>query len=209
MRNVKYVLIMVLIAFLHVNNTIAQTTEKNSSLNVSKPLNLGNGFYFANKMGTHYMMNGEVGYLWKTSSEPDLDLGDDYIGNRSDYRYGVSLGFQYFKNEPLRLNNQEFQSKAYAPYVKFKFGSPVLLNFMSVSSHLKVLYAMPAENSKHGIKDENFAIGFGYDLEFWITENKAITIGYNDESDRMFAKNKKHSFYPEKVRFTFGFKSFF
>ena len=86
-------------------------------------LNWGNGLFVGAKAGTNYSMNLEIGYMFKTGKNPGMSLNDDYIGKRKDYRWGFSVGAQYFSNEPVFKSDVTFyRSTGYGPYAKFNFG---------------------------------------------------------------------------------------
>ena len=173
-------------------------------------LNWANGLFIGGKAGTNYSMNLEVGYMFKTGSNPGMSLGDDYIGKRKDYRWGFSAGMQYFSNEPVFKSDVTFyKSTGYGTYGKFNFGSPVLLNFISFSCHLKAMYTVPTKDNDHKIRDNRMVYGYGYDIDFWVTETECATLGYTDESDSFFGGHEDDPIYPSKIRFVFGLKMFF
>ena len=173
-------------------------------------LNWGTGFFGSAKAGSHYTMNLELGYMFGISKNPLAFFSRDYIGDRKDYRFGVSTGMQMFVDEPVYKNDVEFyKSTGYAPYLKVNFGSPVLFNFISFSWHLKAMYAIPTDDNDHTITDGRMAFGYGNDIEFWVTENSSVTIGFTDECDTFFGTNEIDPIYPSKIRFVFGFKTFF
>lgn len=183
----------------------------NKSLNpyrLRDVVNLGTGAYMNAISGTNYNLGLEIGYMWKTGDAPEMSLSTDYIGKRKDYRYGFALGGQYFKNEYILKNNLFYNSKGTGIYTKAIFGSPVLLNFVSFGCHLKFMYVIPDGSSGHNIKRNRMVYGYGFDVEFWITEDENVTIGFTDESDAFFT-DIKDSIYPSEIRFVFGFKSFF
>jgi len=183
---------------------------KNSPYTNGKAADWGKGVYFGTKMGTEYSFNLEMGYMWKCGSSPFSAFSRDYIGKEKSYRFGLGLGVQMFDDEPVHKNNAVFyQSSGYGPYMKLLFASPVLFNFISFSGHLKGMYTIPEENSRHNISRERWIFGFGNDLEFWLTEDECITIGYTDEGDTAIWDKKKDTIYPEKIRFVFGFKTHF
>lgn len=176
----------------------------------SDTVNWGTGLFGGGKTGTNYSMNLEIGYMFSTNKNPKVSLSGDYIGKRKDYRYGFSTGLQYFSNEPVFKNDVTFyRSTGYGAFGKFNFASPVLLNFISFSCHLKAMYTIPAKNNDHKIRDNRMVYGYGYDIEFWITENECATLGYTDESDSFLGGHKDDPIYPSKIRFVFGIKHFF
>ena len=173
-------------------------------------LNWGTGFWGGGKSGTNYTFNYELGYMFRISKNPLAFLSGDYLGKRKDYRVGISAGMQWFYNEPVFKNDLIFyKSTGYGVFGKVNFGSPVLLNFLSFSWHLKVMYTIPAKDNDHDITAGRMVFGYGNDLEFWLTENGCVTIGYTDERDSFFGENKDDPIYPSKIRFVFGFKAFF
>jgi len=177
---------------------------------VSDSLNWGNGLFVGGKTGTHYTFNYELGYMFRISKNPLAFLSRDYLGKRKDYRVGISAGMQWFNNEPVFKNDLIFyKSTGYGVYGKVDFGSPVLFNFISFAWHLKVMYTIPASGNEHNITDERIVLGYGNDLEFWLTENECVTIGFTDEQDSFFGGHKDDPIYPSKIRFVFGFKTFF
>ena len=173
-------------------------------------LKWGTGFFLGGKSGSHYSLNLEAGYMWKTDDDPGMSLSTDYIGKRSDYRYGVGGGVHYFADEPVFKDDVTFyKSTAYGFFGKFNFASPVLLNFISFSCHLKGMYTIPTSDNDHNFRDKRMAYGYGYDIEFWVTEDECATLGFTDESDNAFEENDDDMIYPSKIRFVFGFKTFF
>lgn len=175
-----------------------------------RKLDWGSGFFMAGKTGAENSTNIELGYLWKTGSNPSVALSENYIGERSDYRYGFSIGAQYFKNDLVfKKDNEFYKSTAYSAFGKFHFASPVLLNFISFSCHLKAMYVDPTDNNKHKIRTGRMAYGFGYDVDFWLTETECASIGFTSESDTFINEHKDDSIYPSKIRFVFGYKMFF
>jgi len=183
---------------------------KNSPYTYGKAVNWGKGLYLGTMVGTQYSFNLEMGYMWKFSSSPFSGFSRDYIGKEKSYRFGVGLGVQMFDDEPVHKNDAVFyRSSGYGPYMKLMFGSPVLFNFISFSGHIKGMYTIPEEDSKHNISRERWIFGFGNDLEFWLTEDECVTIGYTDEGDTAIWDKKKDTIYPEKIRFVFGFKTHF
>ena len=173
-------------------------------------LDWGKGFFGSMKTGTDYTMNLELGYMFKLKKKPLEFLSSRYVDNRQSYRIGFSAGVQWFENEIVHNNKSGFyKSSGCGVYGKLNFGSPILLNFISFSWHLKAMYADPEEDSDHGIKDARMVYGFGNDLEFWLTKNSCVTVGFTDETDNLFCDDDKESIYPHKIRFAFGFKSFF
>ncbi len=80
---------------------------------------------------------------------------------------------------------------------------------MSFSGHLKAMYTIPGEDKSHNIEDARMVYGFGNDVEFWLTKNSCVTVGYTEESDSVFEENENDRIYPSKIRFVFGFKSHF
>ncbi|NQT27783.1 hypothetical protein HQ585_20670 [candidate division KSB1 bacterium] len=173
-------------------------------------LNWGSGLFLGAKTGTHYTLNFEIGYMFRTSKKPWASLTRDYIGKRKDYRFGISTGVQMFNDETVFKDDLTFyKSSGYGVYGKIAFGSPVLLNFISFSWHLKAMYTIPAKNNDHNITDERMVYGYGNDIEFWLTENECVTLGYTDEKDSFFGENNDDPIYPSRIRFVFGFKTFF
>ena len=182
----------------------------NNPYATGKALNWGNGVFVGGKTGTNYTINLEIGYMWNISNNEPSSFSRDYIGKRYDYRYGISAGMQMFIDEPVFKNDVTFyKSTGYGPYLKFNFGSPVLLNFISFSGHIKVMYTIPTSDNDHKIRSERIVYGYGNDIEFWLTKNECMTIGYTDESDSVFGENDDDPIYPSKIRFVFGFKTFF
>ena len=154
-------------------------------------LNWGTGFFIGGKAGTNYTMHLEVGYMFRTSKKPRASLSRDYIGKRKGKRFGISAGMQMFIDEPVFKNDATFyKSTGYGVFGKFNFGSPVLLNFISFSGHLKAMYTIPATDNDHNITDARMVYGYGSDIEFWLTENACVTLGYTDERDSFFGENK-------------------
>ncbi len=182
----------------------------NNPYTKSEILNWGTGFFGAGKTGTNYTMNFELGYMFRIKKKPLASMSRYYIGKRKDYRFGISAGMQWFSNETVFKNDITFyRSTGYGAFGKFNFGSPVLLNFISFSGHLKVMYLVPSNDNDHNITDARMAYGYGNDIEFWLTENACVTLGYTDERDSVFGENKENPVYPSKVRFVLGFKTFF
>ena len=173
-------------------------------------LNWGTGFFVGGKTGSHYTMNLEIGYMFGLSKKPLASLSSDYIGKRKGYRLGISAGIQFFDDEPVFKNDVTFyKSSGYGVYGKFNYGSPILLNFISFSGHIKAMYTKPEFDNDHHITDGRMVYGFGNDIEFWLTENECVTIGYTDEGDSVFGENKNDQIFPSKIRFVFGLKMFF
>ena len=134
----------------------------------------------------------------------------DYIGDQKDYRYGVSAGVQTFSDESVFINDLTFyKSSGYGIFGKFNFGSPVLLNFMSFSGHIKAMYAVPGKSNDHNITEGRMVYGYGNDINFWLTDNSCVALGFTDERDSVFGTHKNDAIYPSKLRFVFGIKSFF
>ncbi len=194
-----------IVTMIFVSTAFAQTDHS-----AKQTAAMGQGLFMGAKSGTDYMFNLELGYLWKTGENPGMALNENYIGERSDYRYGISAGVQYFKNEPVFASDVRFyRSTAYGPYLKLHFGSPVLMNFVSYTCHFKGMYTIPTGGNDHGISDKRMVFGYGYDVEFWVTESECASIGFTDESDSFFGSSIDDPIYPSKIRFVFGFKTFF
>ncbi|RMG78115.1 MAG: hypothetical protein D6707_10380, partial [Bacteroidetes bacterium] len=176
---------------------------------MSKSLEMGKGFFFTGKSGSDYIFTLETGYFW-SGNDDDLKENEMYLGRRSDFRYGLSAGVQYFQDIPVNKNDHIFyQSTGYGVFGKINLGTPVMMNFVSLSFHLKPMYLIPAKNNDHGITKNRMALGYGYDLEFWLTQNKCATIGFTDETDDLSWDKRDDSIYPSKIRLMFGFKTFF
>ncbi|MDP8208330.1 MAG: hypothetical protein P9L92_16815 [Candidatus Electryonea clarkiae] len=172
--------------------------------------NWGSGYFVGAKAGANYTMNIEIGYMLKIKKNPLASLSREYIGGKTSYRLGLSAGMLMFMDEPVFKNDSTFYiSNGYGPYGKINFGSPVLLNFISFAWHLKFMHTIPTTENDHNITEARMAYGYGNDIEFWLTENAVASIGFTDERDSMFGENKDDPIYPPKVRFVFGFKTFF
>ena len=181
-----------------------------NSYATGETLNWGAGLFVGAKTGTNYTINLELGYMLKTGKHPLSSLSRDYIGKRNSYRLGVSAGLQLFDDEPVYSNDSTFyRSCGYGSFLKFNFGSPVLLNFISFSWHLKGLYTIPGADSDHNITEPRMVYGYGNDIEFWLTENACASVGYTDERDSLFGENEDDPIYPSRIRIVFGFKTFF
>ena len=182
----------------------------NNPYTTGDTLSWGTGFFGGAKTGTNYTLNFEIGYMFRLRKKPLASLSGDYIGKRKDYRIGISAGIQYFSDEPVFKNDITFyKSTGYGCFGKINFGSPVLLNFISFSWHLKAMYTIPTTDNDHNITNERMVYGYGNDIEFWIWENACVTLGYTDEQDSFFGKHKDDPIYPSKIRFVFGMKTFF
>jgi len=165
----------------------------------------GTGLFGGSKTGTNYTFNIEMGYMFRLNKRPWAKSSSTYIGKRKDYRVGISGGFQMFSNETVFMNNTTFyKSNGFGGYGKLNFGSPILLNFVSFSWHLKAMYTLPENDSKHNITNARMVLGYGNDIEFWLTENACASLGFTDERDF-----DDDSIYPSKLRFVLGFKTFF
>jgi hypothetical protein len=170
----------------------------------------GTGFFMNSKTGAVNSWNLELGHMFKVKGNAFGLLSKDYISKRNSYRLGFSAGAQWFDKEIVYNNNSTFyNSSGYGFYGKFITGSPILLNFMSFSGHLKAMYTIPGEDKSHNIEDARMVYGFGNDVEFWLTKNSCVTVGYTEESDSVFEENENDRIYPSKIRFVFGFKSHF
>ena len=170
----------------------------------------GTGFFTTTKTGAVNSWNLELGYMFKVKGNAFGLLSKDYISKRNSYRLGFSAGAQWFDKEMVYNNNSNFYNSAgYGFYGKFNVGSPILLNFMSFSGHLKAMYTIPEKDSAHNIEDSRMVYGFGNDVEFWLTKNSCVTVGYTEESDSVFEENENDRIYPSRIRFVFGFKSHF
>ena len=71
------------------------------------------------------------------------------------------------------------------------------------------MYAIPTKDNDHKIRDNRMVFGYGYDIDFWVTESETASIGYTDESDTFFGGHKGDPIYPSKIRFVFCLKTFF
>ena len=181
----------------------------NNPYTSGETFNWGTGWFGSAKTGTDYSMNFELGYMLKIK-KPFASLTREYVGNRNDYRIGFSAGAQYFENAVVYQNDTNFyKSSGCGIYGKLNFGSPVLLNFVSFSWHLKAMYTDPDKNNDHNITEARMVYGYGNDVEFWLTQNSCVTLGFTDERDTFFDEHKDDSIYPSKIRFVFGFKTFF
>ena len=181
----------------------------NDSDHVKKVPEWGTGFFAGAKTGTHYTVNLEAGYFFRKKRNSFAPLSREYIGKRNDYRFGISAGMQLVYKEPVHKGRSTFYtSTCFGPFMKLNFCSPVLLNFISISGHVKAMCAFPAENSRHTITDPRLVLGFGNDIEFWLSENACVTLGYTDECDIDIGGDTDGDLYPSKIRFVFGTKTF-
>jgi hypothetical protein len=182
----------------------------NNPYSTGDALNWGTGFFAGAKTGSFYTMNLEIGYMFRLKKSPLAFFSRDYIGKRKDYRFGISAGVQMFENELVFKNAATiYTSSGYGVFGKFNFGSPVLLNFISFSWHLKAMYTVPTTDKSHNITEARMVYGYGNDIEFWLTENACASLGFTDERDSLFGENKNDRIYPSKIRFVLGFKTFF
>jgi hypothetical protein len=168
----------------------------------------GAGLFCSSKTGTDYSMNFELGYIFKIG-KPFTSSSREYLGNRTDYRLGFSIGAQMFDDEVIFSDNSTFyKCNGYGGFGKFNFGSPILLNFISFSGHLKAMYTKPESGNERNITNARTVVGYGFDMEYWYKENLCVSLGYTDEGDS-YLDDKKDSIYPSKIRFVFGMKTFF
>ncbi len=170
----------------------------------------GSGWFAGMKAGAVYTMNLELGYMYELKRNPMGGMSREYLGHKKNYRFGISVGAHMFENEIVFAGNSTiYESSGYGLYGKLNFGSPVLLNFLSFAWHLKAMYTIPEDGSDHGITDARMVYGYGNDIEFWLTENACISLGFTDERDSLFGENKDDRIYPSRIRFVFGFRTFF
>lgn len=170
-------------------------------------LNLGTGLFVNTVSGMTYNFTVELGHLWKTGDKPAIRFPTPFIGNRKDFRYGLSLGAQYYLKELVTKNESFYEASGYGIFSKLIVGTPVLLNFLSINSYLKFTYAIPLNMKKYEITSARMIYGYGFDIEFWFTEANNVTIGITSESDTFF-NQIENSIYPSRIRFLFGFKTF-
>jgi hypothetical protein len=169
----------------------------------------GSGCFLSSKTGTTNSWNIELGYMFNVKGNALGLLSKEYISKKNSYRLGFSGGVQWFDKEIIYDDNSSFYSSSgYGFYGKFIAGSPILLNFMSFSGHIKAMHTIPDNNSQN-IEDSRMVYGFGNDVEFWLTKNSCVTLGYTEESDSVFDENENDRIYPSEIRFVFGFKSHF
>ncbi|MBC8479734.1 MAG: hypothetical protein H8D46_04660 [FCB group bacterium] len=115
-----------------------------------------------------------------------------------------------FENEIVYHDDSTFhKSSGCGAFGKINFGSPILFNLVSFSWHVKAMYIEPESDSTHDITDGRMVFGYGNDIEFWLTKNSCATIGFTDERDTFSDDDLSDSLYPSKVRFVFGFKTYF
>jgi len=172
--------------------------------------NWGAGFLMSSKIGSANSLDLELGYMFKIKGGLFNLLFGDYIGQRNSGRMGISAGVQWFDKEIVYKNNSTFyKSSGYGFFGKFNVESPILLNLISFSGHIKAMYITPEKDADHNIEDSRMVFGFGNDLGFWLSKNSCVTIGYTEEGEWDFDDNKNDRIYPEKIRFVFGVKTYF
>jgi hypothetical protein len=197
-------------SFNSVDDSVNDVQLANSPYLNGETSNWGSGIFLGAKTGTEYTMNLEIGYMFKLNKNPLGWMSREYIEERKSYRIGLSAGIQMFNDELVFQDDLSFyRSNGYGVFGKINFGSPILLNFLSFSWHLKMMYTIPESGSGHNISDPRMVFGYGNDIEFWLTENACASIGFTDERDSMFGENKDDPIYPPRIRFVFGFKTFF
>ncbi len=175
---------------------------------------VGTGPFLGLKQGSSHTVNMELGYLFQFQKHQKTGRNGKasraYIGQNNAYRLGFSMGLQGFQDEPVvQADDTVFHSAGYGYYGKLLFSSPVLLNFIAISGHIKVLYLFPAEMHSRDIANARMAFGIGQDVEFWVTDDSCATLGFTDEGDSHALNDRSDAIFPSKVRFTFGFKKFF
>lgn len=191
-------------------DSICLEQNEHIKLETEGSYSMGTGLFTSAKTGTYNYADLELGYMFITGNAPKVSLEEAYIGQRNDYRYGFSAGLQMYSDETVFMNDSTFyNSSGYGAFGKFNFASPVLMNYISFSCHLKTMYLLPSKDNDHNITENRMGWGYGYDVDFWITKRECATIGYSYETDTAFGQHKDDPIYPAKVRFAFGLKKFF
>ncbi len=191
----------------HMNIELAQSNP----FATGRTLNWGSGWHFSAQLTTRHNVGVEFAYMhqfrnWHAPWEPE------YIDRTSGYRIGVAFGYSDFMNEAEMVddNGEEYMSSGLIPYLKFIYGSPVLLNFISTSGYFKAMMVMPF-NSDENIEEEDaqWGLGFGMEVEFWISENKNIFLGFSLEGCAIDFTDDENILLPFEYRPRAGARIFF
>ena len=155
----------------------------NNPYATGQTLDWGTGWSFFINLSPAYDITMDMAYMFQFSSwhapwEPE------YIDKRKGYRVGISAGLQSFHHGETLYNDDDeaYRVAGFGLHARLIYGSPVLLNFISTTGYIKPMVIFPQYHSNDSRKEEPLmGIGLGADIEFWIAENKCISLGFKAE----------------------------
>ncbi len=137
----------------------------------------GKGIFFESRIATAKQMELGLGYsFWIDKSFP---LRRPYTGNLRGSRLGISAGLKALADEVIFAPEASsfYHSDALGPYVKIAFGSPILRDLVSVSTHLKAMYLSRLSTADDHLTKNALGLGFGGTLNFWLYRNMSVDLG--------------------------------
>ena len=157
-------------------------TVDNSPYATGETLDWGSGPFFGMNLYAPNLYEFEVGYKFNLRKQ-SLPWQRSYVGKRREMKWGVALGVMHYYDEPVYDPDPAtlHESSAFGPYMKLVYGSPVLLNFISTTSHLKVMYLSRLDIAGEGFADHDWGMGIGGNLNFWLYENMCLNLGLSTE----------------------------
>ena len=187
-----------------------EVSESNPLQN-GEPRNWGKGWFFQAFSSGDDNTSIDIGYSkvldhWKPFWQAE------YLEGRTGYRIAVSLGAQFVNDVVIDAKNSDiYESEWVAGNLTTSFGTPVMLNFISFCSDIKLMYIHSLEDDDKNIIKDQMGICFGAQGEIWLSSKSAFVIGYRNESPDIGATtdNDRRDIISDKFYPTFGFKKYF
>jgi hypothetical protein len=189
-------------------------TVDNNPYATGETLNWGKGLFMDFQLSPKRTGSIEIGYnfvleKWKPP------MNGPYLQDRRGYKIGISLGSQSSFNELTLVEEDKsfLTSSGYAFFGKLSLSSPVLLNFISTNTYIKPMYIIGANTNEGSFANEEFGIGFGGEVEFWISKKQSFYLGFKAEgsfdafADKVEENNR--SILPWNYYPTFGIRLHF
>ena len=152
--------------------------EDHSIYAIGDALDWGKGF----GIGMEWNPTGfgvELNYTFKA-------LGFDtpyYLGNLR--RFGLAIGAESWLNEnPTLLKQDTTFSGILVPYAAVRLSSPVLLNFTSFNTAMRLFWTLPEKTSTPGW-------GLSQEMQFWLTRAGHFNIGFHLDFDERVPDSEK------------------
>lgn len=188
--------------------------SENNPLTTGKPKDWGKGFFFQ--------------FLGAGINDSSLDFGysvilknwkpwfpAEYLKDKKGYRISYVLGLHTYEDIVFDMDKNKkdyYESDWLSTSFSVKFGTPILMNFISFNSGLTLQYMYSLEEKDKNILQDQIGIGGSSEMEIWVSPKWAFTMGYKtnmpfeiDDTD----SDDKHPISNISFTPTFGFKKFF
>lgn len=177
-----------------------------SPMATGETLDWGTGLSFNNKISSESDVQVELMYHFPIKGLP---FQEEYISKDKGRQLGIGLiyGMKYFHG--VFFDDQvEDISETKKVGLKLDLSSPVMMNYISISTYVTPFFQFLMEDS-HDASAVDFGLDVGVDINFWLNSKSAFHVGFMCDPSiaSIYGDNDLQN--PLDFKMTFGFKGTF